>query len=45
MIAVHLTCIAPLMTFVELPFESLSRMSLQSHVDAIGTENTSTKKD
>ena len=34
-----------IMTFVELPFESLSRMSLQSHVDAIGTENTSTKKD
>ena len=25
-----------IMTFVELPFESLSRMSLQSHVDAIG---------
>jgi ArsR family transcriptional regulator, arsenate/arsenite/antimonite-responsive transcriptional repressor / arsenate reductase (thioredoxin) len=23
--------------FVELPFDSLSRMSLQSHVDAIGT--------
>ena len=29
-------------TFVELPFESLSRMSLQSSVDAIGT-NTSAK--
>ena len=27
-----------IMTFVELPFESLSRMSLQSRVDAIGTE-------
>ena len=25
--------------FVELPFESLSRMSLQSHVDAIGTDS------
>jgi ArsR family transcriptional regulator, arsenate/arsenite/antimonite-responsive transcriptional repressor / arsenate reductase (thioredoxin) len=25
--------------FVELPFESLSRMSLQSRVDAIGTDN------
>jgi hypothetical protein len=27
------------MTFVELPFESLSRMSLQSRVDAIGTDS------
>ena len=27
-----------IMTFVELPFESLSRMSLQSRVDAIGTD-------
>jgi protein-tyrosine-phosphatase/DNA-binding transcriptional ArsR family regulator len=27
-----------IMTFVELPFESLSRMSLQSHVDAIGSD-------
>jgi len=27
-----------IMAFVELPFESLSRMSLQSHVDAIGTD-------
>jgi len=27
-----------IMTFVELPFESLSRMSLQSRVDAIGYE-------
>jgi protein-tyrosine-phosphatase/DNA-binding transcriptional ArsR family regulator len=29
-----------IMAFVELPFESLSRMSLQSHVDAIGTDTT-----
>jgi protein-tyrosine-phosphatase/DNA-binding transcriptional ArsR family regulator len=28
-----------IMTFVELPFESLSRMSLQSRVDAIGTDS------
>ena len=34
-----------IMTFVELPFESLSRMSLQSRVDAIGTDTPSTKKD
>ena len=27
-----------IMTFVELPFESLSRMSLQSRVDAIGSD-------
>jgi len=27
-----------IMTFVELPFESLSRMSLQSRVDSIGTD-------
>ena len=27
-----------IMAFVELPFESLSRMSLQSHVDAIGAD-------
>lgn len=27
-----------IMTFVELPFQSLSRMSLQSHVDAIGSD-------
>ena len=27
-----------IMAFVELPFESLSRMSLQSHVDALGTD-------
>jgi hypothetical protein len=26
------------MAFVELPFASLSRMSLQSRVDAIGSE-------
>ena len=31
-----------IMTFVELPFESLNRMSLQSRVDAIGTD-TETK--
>ena len=34
-----------IMTFVELPFESLSRMSLQSRVDAIGTDTSSTRKD
>lgn len=34
-----------IMTFVELPFESLSRMSLQSRVDAIGTDTPSTRKD
>ena len=28
-----------IMTFVELPFESLNRMSLQSRVDAIGTDS------
>ena len=28
-----------IMTFVELPFESLSRLSLQSRVDAIGTDS------
>jgi ArsR family transcriptional regulator, arsenate/arsenite/antimonite-responsive transcriptional repressor / arsenate reductase (thioredoxin) len=27
-------------TFIELPFESLSRLSLQSRVDAIGTDTT-----
>lgn len=27
-----------IMAFVELPFQSLSRLSLQSHVDAIGTD-------
>ena len=27
-----------IMTFVDLPFDSLSRMSLQSHVDAIGSD-------
>lgn len=32
-------------TFVELPFESLSRMSLQSRVDDIGTDTPSIKKD
>jgi ArsR family transcriptional regulator, arsenate/arsenite/antimonite-responsive transcriptional repressor / arsenate reductase (thioredoxin) len=30
--------------FVELPFESLSRLSLQSHVDAIGTDAHSDEK-
>ncbi|MCU0903852.1 MAG: metalloregulator ArsR/SmtB family transcription factor [Tabrizicola sp.] len=30
--------------FVELPFESLSRLSLQSHVDAIGTHAHSSEK-
>ncbi len=29
-----------IMAFVELPFESLSRLSLQSHVDDIGTDLT-----
>lgn len=29
-----------IMTFVELPFESLSRLSLQSRVDDIGTDTT-----
>jgi protein-tyrosine-phosphatase/DNA-binding transcriptional ArsR family regulator len=28
-----------IMAFVELPFDSLSRMSLQTHVDAIGTDS------
>jgi ArsR family transcriptional regulator, arsenate/arsenite/antimonite-responsive transcriptional repressor / arsenate reductase (thioredoxin) len=30
--------------FVELPFDSLSRLSLQSHVDAIGTAGTTADK-
>jgi protein-tyrosine-phosphatase/DNA-binding transcriptional ArsR family regulator len=30
--------------FVELPFESLTRLSLQSHVDAIGTDAHSAEK-
>ncbi|OJY30055.1 MAG: ArsR family transcriptional regulator [Rhodobacterales bacterium 65-51] len=34
-----------IMAFVELPFESLSRMSLQTRVDAIGAEMHSTTKD
>ena len=34
-----------IMAFVELPLESLSRMSLQSRVDAIGADTPSTKKD
>jgi protein-tyrosine-phosphatase/DNA-binding transcriptional ArsR family regulator len=29
-----------IMAFVELPFESLSRLSLQSRIDAIGTDTT-----
>lgn len=33
-----------IMAFVELPFESLSRMSLQSSIDDIGTETPSAKK-
>lgn len=34
-----------IMTFVELPLESLTRMSLQSGVDAIGNETFFTRKD
>jgi protein-tyrosine-phosphatase/DNA-binding transcriptional ArsR family regulator len=34
-----------IMTFVELPFKSLSRMSLQLRVDAIGSESHFVRKD
>ena len=30
--------------FVELPFDSLSRIALQSRVDAIGTDATTSEK-